>query len=78
MLNDNEIMAQSANTAFNYLQQLGPLSTQQQLQFLQQPQLLVETKSPDLLLDQFYQSNEFQCKFNFNFQSTNRYLKKEF
>lgn len=66
MLSDNEIMAQSTNT-FNYLQQqisqLGQLSVQQQQQlFLQQPQLLVESKSPDLL-DQFYRNNEFQCKY---------------
>ena len=71
MLSDNDIMAQSTNATYNYLQQisqLGQLSSQQQL-FLQQPQLLVEAKSQDLL-DQLYRSNEFQCKF-FNFSNLN-------
>lgn len=70
MLSDNEIIAQSTNSAFNYLQQisqLGRLSSQQPLFLQQQPQLLVETKSPDLL-DQFYQNSEFQCKYSKDFQ----------
>ena len=66
MLSDNDLIAQSTNT-FNYLQQqisqLGQLSSTQHLFLQQQPQLqLIETKSPDLL-DQLYQTNEFQCKF---------------
>lgn len=65
MLSDSEIMAQSTNATYNYLQQqisqLGQLSAQQQQLFLQQQPQLLEAKSPDLL-EQLYRTNEFQCK----------------